>query len=574
MSDEAWRAHERRWRQDPADLDALGRAVAGLRRSGLVVPPDLLDARVEPATRLETALPLEVWAVLPGERGPTTVGWGPGRVEVPSHRYWGVGDVPAGLEGLGVLGDELRRRAIPGLRLTELGRSRRRPTESLRLDHDALAALGRQPQLRWVELPRWGGSQPVTPGRLVQALGCTLVEVLHAGHLVGDEGEDPGARLEGLEDARLLRAVTLSDRGLELPHLRTLEGLPELDELILDDDELGAKHLERAAFAPRIRRLRLGRFNDRDAVSIQAGFPSLTGLTFDCYGLSVKAAVALAAVPRLSELEVQIRFGGTPTDLDGVLEQLRSTRLTRLSVQGSSRASLGDRGVAAALAITGLRALSLGSHTHADGAVLPSLRGLESFHGVCSDVCWRGLGGATSLRELSQIGSAPDLWGALQALPELRRLWLGHTGAASAPVTTLPTLHSLTLAGSALPARIVAPLRTLHLKQARSAELFDVAQGSVDQLEHLELHTDLRQRDLVQLERLESLRTLELAPFAPDHDVVEQVVRLVRAVPTLRRLAVGRKDHERPMFHIVEIPELERRLAEEAPWVAQVSSID
>ncbi len=108
MSDEAWRAHERRWRQEPSDQDALGRAIAGLRRSGLVVPPDLLDARIEPATALETTLPLEVWAVFRGEREPTTVGWGPGRVEVPPHRYWGVGDVPAGLEGLGALGDELR----------------------------------------------------------------------------------------------------------------------------------------------------------------------------------------------------------------------------------------------------------------------------------------------------------------------------------------------------------------------------------------------------------------------------------------------------------------------------------
>lgn len=208
----------------------------------------------------------------------------------------------------------------------------------------------------------------------------------------------------------------------------------------------------------------------------------------------------------------------------------------------------------------------------------PSFLGLASLGLSCSDVCWRNLRDASSLRELELVGLTPDLWSALPELPELARLRLGHLGRGGGiRDVNLARLESLQLLGSFLPARIQAPLRSLSLTRLtaeRSAELFDVARGSVERLEHLKVDTALSEGDLAQLQRLQSLRTLELAPFPDGAEVVDQVMRLVRALPGLRRLAVGRRDNERPMFHMTELPGLRSRLAKGAPWIAQVSSID
>ncbi|MGE0713358.1 MAG: hypothetical protein AB7N76_33995 [Planctomycetota bacterium] len=154
MADETWRAAERRALADPADAAAI----AGMRRAGEVPPAALLDAELEPARELSLELPLEVWAVLP-DGSETVVGWGPGTIQAPACRAWGISCEPTSSEDLRAAGRILREQRIPGLRVAKVAMQEPEEgwqEEDLRLE--AIQALGRLDELRWLELPEQGST--------------------------------------------------------------------------------------------------------------------------------------------------------------------------------------------------------------------------------------------------------------------------------------------------------------------------------------------------------------------------------------------------------------------------------
>jgi hypothetical protein len=574
MSDEAWRAHERRWRQEPSDQEALGLAITGMRRSGLVVPPDLLDARVEPATALETTLPLEVWAVLPGEREPKTVGWGPGRVEVPPHRYWGVGDVPAGLEGLGALGDELRGRGIPGLRLPQLSRSRHQVgDDDPHLDRDGLAALGPQAQLRWLDLPR-RGVQWVTPGQVVRALRCTGLEVFRGEFLLGDTRADEvlGARLEGFEQLRHLRELALDECPVLADDLRTLAGLPELDSVSILGAALGAGQLVGAGLGPRLRGLSVDvPLGEADLAALS----ELGGLTRLRAGLDhVSPAIAgalVTALPRLTTLELQEPGSSFEVPLlDEALQRLTTSRLERLVLVSGAR--IGDEGLAAVRSIPTLRAFGGGArHLHEAPSSAADFRPLESLDVQCGGPCWPALAQAEQLRELWLHGGAADeALDALGLLPALGRLSLSVGRASRTRTLRLPRLESLELRDPLIGTELHAPLRSLRLQRERRPGTFHGAEGSLAKLERLELLTGLGDADLAPLQRLQSLRVLELRLIDRiGSDLSDRVLELLRALPGLRRVRLGAGSGD--PGSLAEVHRVARGwIADELPWIAVV----
>lgn len=573
MSDEAWRTHERRWRQEPSDQDALGRAIAGMRRSGLVVPPELLDARVEPATALETTLPLEVWAVLPGEREPTTVGWGPGRVEVPPHRYWGVGDVPAGLEGLGALGDELRSRGIPGLRLTHLAPPRGHSDAGQQLDREGLDTLGPQPQLRWLGLPR-GGAQWVTPGQVVGALRCRALEVLRGDFLIGDvrgeRGQVRGACLEGFDELRLLRELELDECLVADDDLRTLAGLPELASLSILGHALRVEHLVSAGLGPRLRDLSVDvSLGEGDLLSMPV-LGALRRLRASVDDLTPAIVGALsAALPQLTSLELQeSEVSFETTQIDRALQPLATSRLERLTLVSGS--AMGDAGLATVRAISTLRAFGGGSpHRHESPSSAADFRTLVSLDVQCDGHCWSALAQAEGLRRLWLHGGAADrAFDAIGRLPTLERVSLGLGRARRTPALSLPRLTALELRDPPTSAEITAPLRALRLHGARRPGTFHGAEGSMALLEHLELLSGLGDADLAPLQRLQSLRVLELHLIDRiGSDLPARVLELLHALPALRRvrLTAGAGD-PRSLAEVQRAAR--RRIAVELPWIA------
>ncbi len=574
---QAWRAHERRWRQDPADLDALGRAIAGLRRSGLVVPPDLLDARVEPATRLETALPLEVWAVLPGEREPTTVGWGPGTIEVPPHRYWGVGDVPAGRPGLGWLGDELRRRGIPGLRLLQLAPSRRRTVagrgdDDPHLDEDGLAALGPQPQLRWLDLPR-RGVQWVTPGEVVRALRCAGLEVFRGEFLVGDgradeDGEDLGPRLEGFEELRRLREVELTDCELAASDLRALAGLEELTSLeLLGNEGLGLAALDRPERLTRLA-LQAERLDEAELDRLR-GLAALRELRL-CADLTDGLCLSLSTLTELRELALQGTFdrAATTRALGAFAERLR---LESLSLEGSVPLEAAGLAAIAAMPLTSLHARC------ADEALGPAglgpLAGLRSLSLGVRD--WSTLPPLPALRHLTAAAVWPTPGAAFRAdsLPEhlaraplaSLRSELGPLSAGTERAIAGADLSALQVVE--LPASVAGALaergRLTSLGVRAWGEEPDLAArvARIGSLESLTLDAAVDDAALGELRSLGALRRLCLSArggLTPDG-----VLATLRTLPGLRRLSLGSDLDER----------LKEAIRSELPWVGLVDAV-
>lgn len=577
MSDEAWRAHERRWRQDPADLDALGRAIAGLRRSGLAVPAELLEARVEPATRLETALPLEVWAVLPGEREPTTVGWGPGTIEVPPHRTWGVGDVPAGHAGLGWLGDELRRRQIPGLRLPQLAPSRRRADDDdPHLDRDGLAALGPQPQLRWLDLPR-RGVQWVTPGEVVRALGCSELEVFRGEFLVGDGradelGEDLGPRLEGFEALRRLREVELTDCELAAADLRALAGLEELTSVeLLGNEGLGLAALDRPERLGRLA-LQAERLDEAELERLR-GLAGLRDLRL-CADLTDGLCLSLSTLPALRELALQGTFERAMTTraLGAFAERLR---LESLSLEGSvpleaaglaaigampltslhARCADESLGAAGLGPLPALRSLSLGVR---DWSTLPVLPGLRS---LTAAAVWPTPGAAFRVDSLPEhLGRAP-----LTSLrSELGPLSPGTERViAEAELSALQVVELPASVAGALAER--GRLRSLGVRAWGEEPDLAARVARIGSLESLTLDAAVDDTALAHLRSLQGLRRLCLS--ARGGLTPSGVLATLRALPGLRRLSLG------GWIGSGLDEELKEAIRSELPWIGLVDAV-
>lgn len=577
MSDEGWRAHERRWRQDPADLDALGRAVAGLRRSGLVVPRDLLDARVEPATRLETALPLEVWAVLPGEREPTTVGWGPGTIEVPPHRYWGVGDVPAGREGLGWLGDELRRRQIPGLRLPQLAPSRRRADDDdPHLDRDGLLALGPQPQLRWLDLPR-RGVQWVTPGEVVRALRCAGLEVFRGEFLVGDgradeDGEDLGPRLTGFEELRRLREVELTDCELAAADLRSLAGLEELTSVeLLGNEGLGLSALERPERLARLA-LQAERLDEAELERLR-GLAGLRDLRL-CADLTDGLCLSLSTLGGLRDLALQGTFdrAATTRALGAFAERLR---LESLSLEGSVPLE------AAGLAAIGAMPLASLHARCADEALGPAgLRPLPDLRALSLGVRdWSTLPPLAGLRHLTAaaVWPAPGQPHRVDTLPEhlaraplaSLRSELGQLSAATQRAIAGADLTALQVVE--LPASVAGPLAERRRLTSLGVRAWGDEPGlaarvaRIGSLESLTLDAAIDDAALGELRALQGLRRLCLSArggLTPDG-----VLATLRALPGLRRLSLG------GWLGAGLDERLKEAIRSELPWIGLVDAV-
>src|SRR5687768_1228315 len=88
-----WRRLERAWLADPDDQVALRRAISARRRAGAVVSGDMLERRVEPASRFHSRHPLRVWALEPGAAAPREVGrtgYASRPISIPRHRHWWV----------------------------------------------------------------------------------------------------------------------------------------------------------------------------------------------------------------------------------------------------------------------------------------------------------------------------------------------------------------------------------------------------------------------------------------------------------------------------------------------------
>lgn len=229
MGDHDWRAAERRWRADPTDQASLAAAIDSVRRAGLRPPPTLLDAQLDPPTSVDVPLPVEVWAVLPD--GTTrTICWGPGRVDVPACRVWGVTSQWLTLEHLAALGAFVRERRVPGLRLGD-------ERDSKDLDRAALEALGAQPHLRSLALPERGIHRFHVDDVLGKA-GCTELRAFAVDYLTGPErGRDEVRAQAGLlQGLHRLRDLRLDACALRPDDLASLDGLTELDRLSLSSN--------------------------------------------------------------------------------------------------------------------------------------------------------------------------------------------------------------------------------------------------------------------------------------------------------------------------------------------------
>lgn len=175
------RAAERRWRADPADIEARQRAVAARRRAGRRVWAWMEeDPGAAPGPTVDWPEPLQVLYVRPD--GTTAlVGRTPGAVDVPGNRVWLL--YPGGSHALEAL------RAAERLGAPELW------VEGRHLGARDLAVLERLTGLRLLRL------------RAIQGLARGALAVL--------------GRLRALEELDLTGTAALADGDLE-----ALAGLP------------------------------------------------------------------------------------------------------------------------------------------------------------------------------------------------------------------------------------------------------------------------------------------------------------------------------------------------------------
>ncbi|MCO5166534.1 MAG: hypothetical protein M9894_09235 [Planctomycetes bacterium] len=550
MADEDWRTHERRWRADPSDQAALAAAVDGMRRAGLAPPSELLDAQVEPARQVTLPLPLEVWAVLPDGRE-VTLGWGPGPVDLPACRVWGVTVEPSSTDDLRAAGDLVRAARVPGLRIASVQLLEAAGGSRASLDLRALRAVGPLPHLRGLELPA-ESAHPVHVDEVLEAASATALQRLWLESPVGRRDRSALLpRLARLPHHLRLRDLRLRDAGLQPADLRVIAALPELDALDLSENpELALAHVRALPSAERLRALALGVFGrsdmcDEDLLHV-AALPALERLELAWwYDLTRAGAAHLARAPALRDLTLigcyrldddvvaawadalplrALRLRGPRELTDQALSALsRASTLEHLELTGydymGGPGLITDQGLAGLGALPRLTTLTLGATEYVQGRTLGALRALERLrHTAFTDDGLAAISGLARLRSLSAEGSFTRAGTAhlarLQALEELEVRGQAVDDTMLAPLRAFSGLTAVTLAGRIGDETLrwlagLPRLRRLGLVSGASLDAEGVARLQTAPVRELFLTSNLDADDLAQaLEGHPTLRRL------------------------------------------------------------------
>lgn len=540
MADADWRAAERRWRADPSDHVALTAAIDAMRRTGVIPPADLLDARVEPARTIDVPMKLDVWAVgADGREEP--VGWGPGPVDVPACRVWGV-TADAGMwrgvdpqrqtDEMRAVGALVREQRVPGLRLRS----------GWRITSDEVLALGAQPHLRWLELP-----ESYTDSHDVAAfLETTASATLERLRVPIQEGPRAG-RLALVEHQRRLRDLELWARDLEPADLGAIEVLPELVALsIPHNPQVAPRHLAALGLADRLRDLTIGCTQERaltdDDLGRLAALRSLERLkVYSSSDLSTARATTLAGASRLRELTLDGAFEVGEAAFGAWADGLHE--LEALRVAG---AFLTDTALASVARLRRLRTIEL---TPTDWADDPA----------DADLTDAGLEPLGALEHLSALALRAELvtGSSLSGLTRLERLSFEPcTDVGLLAISRLPRLRELEVAGPFTGAGLsrLASLRGLEQLTVHGGDAGDVFSflGDLTRLESLSITGRIGDPTLEVISRLPRLRRLDLC--CSEGTITREGVARLRALPlrTLRlnaplvtsaELAVALGDH-------------------------------
>ncbi len=359
----------------------------------------------------------------------------------------------------------------------------------------------------------------------------TLTALTEADLWLSDEGVPSLAPLAHLDALTLVRVI--DGPGLA----RELGALPALRELTFYAREADAAVLASAAALPALEHLkvRFGEPRHPDALCALSGAPALRSLELsNIHALSAAEVAAIAAIPTLTSLSLELRASG---DL-AQLQPLREAGL-RLLVTIPRGAAPQDRLlVELARALPDVVALDL-----SDAPV----------HGF-SDAGFSALCGLKRLEWLD-VGELPS------AVKSAALTWLSDP----------PALAHLSLGGRSLGAKLVdtlrdcAALRTLHLKR------FKLTDGAAKKLSRLPLEAlgvtgaSLTDEGFIALSQVKTLRALDLQTDAGAMSDVG--LAAIATLPALRDLELEIRNN----FEVTSLAPLAAMTALERLSVAPLS---
>jgi Leucine-rich repeat (LRR) protein len=379
------------------------------------------------------------------------------RITLPVKRLWYVQPLGAlNKAQLAKLGEEIRKKGIPGLDLSD----------HWELTDTQLPSLGELPNLKMVVFAR----TRLADASLAHVAHWKSLEMIALGESVTDAG------LAQLKDLRRLRDVNLDRVRLTDAGVGVLLGFKDLERLDLSSTGISADGLKRLASLPRLKHLVAnGSLNDQNAAAISkfaaleeldvtqtelaaegyAAFSSLRRLhtLYASRSLTDRALDAIAKIPNLRTLDLS---GAQITDAG--LAKLRGMK--QLRELGLTDTQVSDAGIRALAALPQLRVLEV-SQTRVTSAGLASLAKLRTLETV--SLSWDRLGkrDVENLAHLTQLQSI--LLNGVALPDEVLRQMKGLTKLP--PAGLVPLNRDLALSAPVAPP--VAPLQTDIDIQAR-----------------------------------------------------------------------------------------------------------